>query len=285
MAPPAASARRPSSPPPPAPPAAAGQGPRFPLFADEASATATREVPTVAPASPRPPSHLAPTPTEPGRSRRLLWGVAAVVVVLLAVFGYWLATGPLGSAPTGGATATGAPGSAGADPGAGSADATDVARGATVEVPATAPPNQDTDGNMVRYEGRNMLDGVPTTCWRMAGDGTGRTITFKLAQPTRLTSVGLINGYAKSATDGAGHELDWYHGDRRVLSVEWSFDDGSKLTQDLGDTRDMQTVDLDHPVTTSTVQLHLVKVSAPGHGPAARDYTPISDVTLLGTPG
>ncbi len=207
-----------------------------------------------------------------------------MALLLLALFGYWLATGPLGSSPGAGHTGTSAHGKGGSGDGS-SGGATDVARQATAEVPATAPPNQDTDGNMVRYDGRNMLDGVPTTCWRMAGDGTGRTITFKLAKPTRLTSVGLINGYAKSAKDAAGHVLDWYHGNRRVLSVAWSFDDGSKVTQDLGDSRDMQTLDLDHPVTTSTVQLHLVKVSQPGRGPAARNYTPISDVLLRGTAG
>ncbi len=43
----------------------------------------------------------------------------------------------------------------------------DVARFATAKVPATGPPNEDVDGNMVRYEGRNMLDGVPETTWRM----------------------------------------------------------------------------------------------------------------------
>ncbi len=111
-----------------------------------------------------------------------------------------------------------------------------MARLATVQVPATAPPNQDVSGNMVRYEGRNMLDGVAQTCWRMIGDGTGKEITLTLEKPTRLTTVGLINGYAKIARDGRGKALDWYHGNRRVLTVEWTFDDGTTVTQDLADT-------------------------------------------------
>ncbi len=168
--------------------------------------------------------------------------------------------------------------------GAKSSGVTGVARDATARVPATAPPNQDVDGNMVRYEARNMLDGVPTTCWRMAGDGTGKVITFDLAAPTRLTKVGLVNGYAKTATDQRGRTLDWYHGNRRVLAVEWTFDDGTTVTQDLRDTKKMQTQRVD-PVTTEHVRLRLVSVSPPGHGRAARNYTPISDVTLQGSAG
>jgi hypothetical protein len=154
-----------------------------------------------------------------------------------------------------------------------------VAALASVSVPATAPPNQDVSGNQVRYDGRNMLDGVPATCWRMPGDGTGAEITFSLAEPTVISSVGLINGYAKSAGP-----LNWYTGNRRILSVEWVFDDGAVIDQDLAETRDLQSVDVE-PVTTSTVLLRILQVSKPGNGPAARNYTPISDIALVGTPG
>jgi hypothetical protein len=137
---------------------------------------------------------------------------------------------------------------------------------------------------MVRYDARQMLDGVPSTCWRMPGDGTGSDLTFTLAKQSRLTAVGMINGYAKTAQEGGG-ALDWYHGNRRVLAVQWSFDDGTTVTQKLGDTTRMQTLTLDHPVTTRTVHLHLVAVSAPGRGQAARDDTAISDVSLQGSAG
>ena len=157
----------------------------------------------------------------------------------------------------------------------------DLARLATAVVPATAEPNQDLSGNMVRYEGRNMLDGVPETCWRMPGDAAGEEIVFRLDEPTALTSVGLINGYAKSATDGRGRALDWYHGNRRVLRVQWIFDDGTTLDQTLRDTATMQRLRI-RSVTTETVRLRLVTVSLPGTGPAARNYTPISDVALIG---
>jgi hypothetical protein len=159
----------------------------------------------------------------------------------------------------------------------------DVASLATAGVPATATPSTDFAGNVVRYDARNMLDGVPATTWRMPGDGSGETITIELADKTEITSVGLINGYAKTGTDGSGTPLDWYAGNRRILAVEWAFDDGSVVPQDLTETRKLQTVDVE-PVTTSTIQLRLVTVTPPGQGPSRRDYTAISDLALVGSP-
>jgi hypothetical protein len=66
-----------------------------------------------------------------------------------------------------------------------------------------------------------------------------------------------------------------------VLSVEWVFDDGSTVQQDLDDTTGVQYVDVD--VTTRTVVLRLVSVSPPGRGRAARDYTAVSDLVFVGS--
>uniref|UniRef100_UPI001878392A NADase-type glycan-binding domain-containing protein n=1 Tax=Nocardioides lijunqiniae TaxID=2760832 RepID=UPI001878392A len=162
------------------------------------------------------------------------------------------------------------------------AEPEDVATRASAKVPATAPPNTDVEGNLVRFEARNMLDGVPTTCWRMPGDGTGRTITITLDAPTTLTRVGMVNGYAKSSQSGR-RTLNWYQGNRRVLVAEWTFDDGTTVEQSFGESRELQMVDVD-AVTTSTVTLRLVDVSSPGDGRARRDYTAISDLSLVGTP-
>ena len=91
-----------------------------------------------------------------------------------------------------------------------------------------------------------MLDGRADTCWRMAGDGTGVESTFQLAGPTTMTRVGMINGYAKNAVVG-GRNLNWYVGNRRVLSAQWVFDDGTTVDQPLGATKKMQTIDLGGP--------------------------------------
>jgi hypothetical protein len=154
-----------------------------------------------------------------------------------------------------------------------------IAARSTVQVPATAPPNQDVSGQPTTYDGDNMLDGVPETCWRMPDDGTGDEITVTLPEETHLQRVGMINGYAKTAKDAQGRELDWYHGNRRVLRVEWVFDDGTTVQQDLDDTVAVQWQDVD--VTTTTVVARLLSVSDPGTGRAARDYTAISDLSFV----
>ena len=135
---------------------------------------------------------------------------------------------------------------------------------------------------MVRYLATNMVDGVPETTWRTPGDATGETITFTFDEPVALEEVGLINGYAKVGQDSRG-VLDWYHGNRRVLQVEWTLGDGTVLAQSLDDTTVTQTLSVDG-IETRTVTLRLVEVSPPGTGRASRDFTAISDVTLYGTP-
>jgi hypothetical protein len=274
---------------------------RYPLFADEAAAPAPPPPPVAYPLPPSPALPDAPRGHRGSGGSWLPWLLAAVLaLVLFATIGLVLLRGggDDGDQPsatdstksgTHQASATptrpsSPPPSSAEDSPTPSGEPEDVARLATVEVPATAPPNLDVAGNQVRYEGRNMLDGVPETCWRMPGDGTGSEITITLAEPTTITSVGLINGYAKTATGAGGSTLDWYRGNRRVLAVEWSFDDGTVIEQELGETRDLQSVDAGS-VTTSTVRIRLLQVSKPGRGPAARNYTPISDVAIVGTPG
>jgi hypothetical protein len=159
----------------------------------------------------------------------------------------------------------------------------DVAGFARVTAPRHAPAGVDFVGNPVTYDASNLVDGAPDTCWRQLGDATGTVITFRLDQPTRLTRVGLVNGYAKTAFSG-GRRYDWYAGNRRVLSVDWIFDDGSSISQLFSITRAMQSQAID-PVTTSTVQLRITAVSPPGQGRAARNDTAVSEVSLVGSPG
>jgi hypothetical protein len=159
----------------------------------------------------------------------------------------------------------------------------DVAGLARATAPTHAPAAVDFAGNPVTYDPSNLVDGAADTCWRQAGDATGTVLTFRLDQPTRLSRVGLINGYAKTAFSG-GRSYDWYAGNRRVLSVEWIFDDGSSVTQQFATSRAMQSQAI-APVTTSTVRVRITAVSPPGRGRAARNDTAISEVSLVGRPG
>ena len=287
------------------PPPASVPGPaRFPLYADE-SPDSYLDTAVHEPVAPVPPVLPPDQVTYPRESRGappwLPWAIVALVMVLVAVGGIWLlfapgddtstANPPVRSAKASPSAADSPSPSASSPAGPTPSDTTaaptgnpvDVAGRATATAPSTAPPNADVFGNRTTYVAGNMLDGSPSTCWRMAGDGTGASLTFTLASPTTMTQVGMINGYAKTA-DVAGRKLNWYVGNRRVLSAQWVFDDGTTVDQTLRETKAMQTVDLKTPVTTSTVTLRLVSVSTPGTGRSRRDYTAISEVTLVGTP-
>ncbi|QZY27987.1 NADase-type glycan-binding domain-containing protein [Nocardioides coralli] len=291
--------------PPPAtdPPEAA----RFPLFADEAAPGPVEATP-----APAPPRAEADEPhAHSHRHRRrgpaalLPWLLGLVVLALVAGLGVWLLVG--GDSPS--TTAEEAEPTAPADPDAEAApsepetsDKTDdggrdrreksqptprgrpenLAPFAAVSAPDSARPSTDTDGRTVQYVADNMVDDSPTTAWRMPGDGTGESITFRFDDPVRLRQVGLVNGYAKTASDSRG-QLDWYRGNRRIREVEWTFDDGTVVTQRLRDTRDLQSIRVDR-VDTESVTLRVLAVSPPGPGRASRNYTAISSVRLVGAP-
>ena len=258
---------------------------RYPLYAD----------PPPAGADPPGPVGRAPTvpPPRGPRSRSWLpWAVGVATLALAVAAGALLVTGSgdderAADEPSHEQTADDPPASGGAQPDTDGTEApverpgpADVGRlpVARAQVPAVAPPSRDREGRPVGFAPANMLDGRPRTSWRMPGDGTGETITFTLGEEAVLTEVGLVNGYAK--VDGPD---DWYRGNRRVRTVQWEFDDGTRVTQELTDRRAVQPLAVD-PVVTRTVRLHLVEVTPPGNGPNGRDFTAISEVRLLGAP-
>jgi len=264
--------------------------PRFPLYADDAGPATPVVLPPPPPVLDRP-----ATPHRGGSPVWLPWLVGAGLMLLVAGFGAWLLFGgtddpqtaqdpPPASDPVEEETPEEEPSSpessatTAADP---EPFAGDLAPIASVSAPPAAAAGQGADGEVVRYVAENMIDGVPETCWRTPGDATGRSITFRFAQPATLTEVGLINGYAKVARDGRGM-LDWYHGNRRILAVEWTFDDGTVVSQQLGDTTLIQMVPV-KKVETESVTLRLLSVTPPGGGRTSRNYTAISEVSFLGT--
>jgi hypothetical protein len=251
------------------------------------------------PLPPPPAEPLSPTPAPSGGSVGPgLWIGAAVLLVAVLVLGIFLLLGGSGSddatsgstplvpkphptsQPAKSQSTSAAPAKRSSAP---AGQATEVAGLAQASAPRHAPPGVDFSGRTVTYVPANMVDGRADTCWRVSGDASGMVLTFRLAQPTRLSRVGMINGYDKIAYS-QGRSYDWYAGNRRILSVEWSFDDGSTVAQQLGFSRKMQTLDID-PVTTRTVQVRIISVSPPGHGPAARNDTAVSEVSLQGVAG
>lgn len=255
--------------------------PRFPLFADEVVTA-----PAPAPAAPAAVAVADPVESwtdddedwdddewdDDGRPRAM-WVVAAVVALALLVAGAWFLGQKLG-----GDDEKAEDPAASGKPDPGDTERVDHTPEASAEAPSTAPPGEDVDGNTTSYDASNMLDGVPETTWRMEGDGAGEKIVFTFPEKTRITEVGLINGYAKKARDG-GKVLDWYEGHRRIQQVVWIFTADTTVRQDLADDRGLQTVEID-PIEVTKVVLKIVATTEPGDGAAARDMTAISDVLL-----
>lgn len=232
-------------------------GVRYPLYADELDEVGTLPDETAGLAF----TEAAPAPPRRASGRVAVIG-ALVLLVAMALIG-WRLLGGHHTAPASSAH---------------HASKASSTRALTVSAsaPVTAPPGLDMAGRETTYSASNMVDGDPATAWRMAGDGTGTTLTFTLARPATVTSVGIINGYAKTESG-----MDWYAGHRRVLEVAWQFDDGTQVKQTLRSTRGLQVLQV-HGEHTGTVKLTLLKVSQPGTGAASRDMTAVSEVRIEG---
>ena len=66
-------------------------------------------------------------------------------------------------------------------------------------------------------------------------------MVFTLPEEAEISEVGLVNGYAKKDTGGS-RTVDWYPLNRRILKVEWVFDDGTTVAQDLRSEPVLQTI-------------------------------------------
>lgn len=177
--------------------------------------------------------------------------VIVVVLALCAVAGF-VGGGVLASLPGGGGSAEASASSVPTVP----ATPVDIA---AVEASCQRESGVDQASNPVEYKPEFVLDEDTQTAWQCRDtDGAGETLTFDLGEPVAVSELGLIPGYAK--TDP--HEgTDWYPLNRRLTEVRWHFDDGEPLVQTLDphpDLRDMQSVSLDEPRTTSTLTMEIV---------------------------
>lgn len=245
-----------------------------------------------------PPAVAVPSsgPRRKGPRRRtpaVVWVILVLLLLLVLVLGSCLALGVGGdgdgsdaepdSTPTlVSPTDSETPGAT-VDPTATGLPSVNLATIATVEQ-APRPMSPGTaygTGETVTYEAAHMLDKDPSTVYRLAGDATGTTLVFDLGRERTITSVGLVNGYAKTSRDGS-RTVDHYLANRRVMLVEWTFDDGTVIEQELTETPEPQSLQGPEGLVSRTVTLRLVEVSAPGTGRYAKNSTALGSVLLVG---
>lgn len=148
----------------------------------------------------------------------------------------------------------------------------------SVTAPRIARDGVDGAGRPASYRAANTMDADPTTCWRVRGDGSGLELTVVLDAPRTITTVGLINGYAKRDTASLANR---YLQERRITSVTWIFGTGQYVKQSLrASDPDPQGLSLSAPVTTGVVKIRLDSTTPPGN--PAFDYTAISEIYLVG---
>jgi hypothetical protein len=213
-------------------------------------------------APPPPPAGPVPPPPEHDRapvSRGVLAIAAAAAAIVVAMIVVIL----VGREPADDDTGDAAP-------------PAEVAAQADVDVPGTAPEGVDSAGNTIGYAAANLVDGDPSTAWRVEGDAEDEEIVLTLPSARTITEVGMVNGYAKVDEESGDRR---YGQNRRVLTATWIFDDGTEASFELEETVEPQVFTLDAPVETTTVRIRLDEVSDPG----GRDFTAIGELSLIGS--
>ena len=208
---------------------------------------------------------------------------ALLVAVRLRSSGSGAGSGPSSGGTAGSSTATSSTATEPSTIGPGSADGAVLSslhrldRVARISVPGTSAPASDAAGRQIAYDAAHLVDGDLATAWRMDGDGSGQTLELTFTEPTALRAVGLVNGYAKiDPSDGT----DRYPQMRRIAKITWRFDGQAAVSEELVDGDRTSQLIVVPEVTVRTVTATIDQTVPPGD--PALDYTPISELYLLG---
>ena len=147
----------------------------------------------------------------------------------------------------------------------------------------SAPASSNKCNQQTTFEPGNAIDGKLDTAWRVEGDGasTGAFLMLDFGTDFTLTDVQIVPGYAKQDPCAAVY---WFPLNRRVKQVRLDFSDGSTASGDLQDAATYQSIPFS-PVRAKWVKITILDTyPAPSQAQGGRDYTPISDVKIIGTP-
>ena len=141
-----------------------------------------------------------------------------------------------------------------------------------IDASAEAPDSTDAAGDAVTFDAVNVVDGDPTTAWRVPGDGLGDYLVLTFDQSVHVAGIGMVPGYAKiDPVDGANR----FTQNRRVSSVQFEFSDGQVLNVDFNDQAQLQEVSVG--VETTEVTMWIT-----GSTSALRDFTAVSELEIYG---
>jgi serine/threonine protein kinase len=147
-----------------------------------------------------------------------------------------------------------------------------------VSASSFAQAGVDASGNDITYDPQNAVDGQADTTWRVDGDGAGQWLQLDFESEVSISSIGLIPGYDKiDPTDGT----DRFVQNRVVKVVRFEFSDGSSVRASFEQSRDMQFVAFEQAIHTRSIRIVVEQTYPPP--PDGRDFTPISEVQVLGT--
>jgi hypothetical protein len=141
-----------------------------------------------------------------------------------------------------------------------------------VQASGTAPDSVDGAGNPVTFAAANVVDGDPTTAWRIPGNGVGAYLILTFDRLVHVDSIAMIPGYAKvDSADGT----DRFPQNRRVSMADFSFSGGEVLSFEYADDPQFQVASIG--LDTTEVAMQIVASTT-----AQRDFTAVSEIEVSG---
>lgn len=145
--------------------------------------------------------------------------------------------------------------------------------GAVVGVQAIAAEGRCIEGGS-RDAPLALVDNNSETIWRCRGDGAEQNVTVRFPGVRTLVGLRVVNGNTVWT--------DRYLAERRILSIRWTFADGSFFDQGLA-ANDRTPQEVRFPETdTDRVTLTILESTAPGGSSASMDAVSISALEFLG---
>ncbi|MHA6512613.1 NADase-type glycan-binding domain-containing protein [Tessaracoccus sp. Z1128] len=120
----------------------------------------------------------------------------------------------------------------------------------------------------------SLLDSKPDTIWRCRGRGVDETVTVTFPGPRALVGLRVVNGNTAWT--------DRYLSERRILTLRWTFSDGSFFEQGLAaNNRHPQEVRFPEMVTES-MTFTVLEATPPGDDGISTDAVSVSSLEFLG---